>query len=296
MFNRAQNRFATEVIMQMIFVLGPCALVSAQQMVAAPSGKTAPGVDQALDMNTIVSRMTSAQMENHERVRAYTVIRQYTLQSGTNDNSDSSDSRVVAEVSFMPPGKKEYEIRETSGSGRSEKVIRRVLDHETQMTTTWNNTAVTGDNYNFTLLGREQSKDCTCFVLGITPKREAKDLLKGRVYVDMGSFQIQRMEGELAKSPSWWVKHVNVTLYFNNVSGMWLQTAAYADADVRLFGHHVLQSRDLDYRTASTMASNTASHRDATVVRTGARNNSNATRSRSAAIPVLGSGVVMSPR
>jgi hypothetical protein len=296
MFKQGPNRFATAVTMQMMLLLGLCALVSAQQVVAAPAGKTASGVDAALDLNTIVSRMTSAQLQNHERVRAYTVIRQYTLKSGNNDRSESSDSKVVAQVSYMPPGKKEYEIRESSGSGRGEKVVRRVLDHETQMTTSWNDTAVTDENYQFKLLGHEQSKDCTCFVLGITPKRDAKDLVKGKVYVDMASYQIQRMEGELAKSPSWWVKHVNVTLFFNEVSGMWLQTAANADADVRLFGHHVLESRDLDYRTASTMASNSPSHRDAAVARTGARNNSNTTRSRSSAIPVLGSGVVMGPR
>jgi hypothetical protein len=290
MLNRAPIRFATKVT---LFVLSVFAVCAAQQPVADTPGQPASGSSTGADIQAIVQRMTDAQVENHERVRAYTVVRQYTLKSGNNGNSDS---QVVAEVSYLPPGKKEYEIREASGSGRGEKVVRRVLDHETEMSSAWNQTAVTPSNYAFQFVGREQSKDCNCFVLAITPKRDSKDLVKGKVWVDPDSFLIRRMEGELVKSPSWWVKHVNVTLFFNEVRGMWLQTAANADAEVRLLGHHVLESRDLNYRTSDTVAKSVPRHEQEMAARTGARNNFSVTRRRTSPIPVLGTGVVMGPR
>jgi len=192
------------------------------------------------------------------------------------------------------PQKKEYEIRETIGSGRGEKVVRRVLDHEVDTKSDWHTTAITGDNYEFQSLGREQSKDCNCYVLGITPRREAKDLIKGKIYVDPASFQIRRIAGDLVKSPSWWVKRVNVTLSFSDVHGMWLQTAGYADADVRIVGRHILETHDIAYRTQDVVAAKVSPHRDNDVTRTGARSTREAGRGRT--IPVLGTGVVMGPR
>ncbi len=291
MSNRAPFQ---NVTIQLMLALCFCALVSAQQAksVTPPDGKPAAGVEQGLDLNSVVARMTAAQAANHGQIKEYTVVRQYTLKSGNNENSDS---QVVAEVRYAPPAKKEYEIRETVGSGRGEKVVRRVLDHEVDNKSDWHTTAITADNYNFEMLGREQSQDCNCYVLGITPKREAKELIKGKVYVDPASFQIRRIAGELVKSPSWWVKRVNVTLKFNDVRGMWLQTAAYADADVRIVGRHVLETHDLEYRTQDAVAK-VSSPRDSTVVRTGARNNAGTTRGRSSTIPVLGTGVVMGAR
>lgn len=291
MSNRAPFQ---NVTIQLMLLLCFCALVSAQQAksVTTPDGKPAAGAEQGLDLDSLIARMTAAQAANHGQVKEYTVVRQYTLKSGNNENSDS---QVVAEVSYAPPAKKEYEIRETVGSGRGEKVVRRVLDHEVDNKSDWHATAITADNYDFQMLGREQSQDCNCYVLGITPKRDAKDLIKGKVYVDPASFQIRRIAGELVKSPSWWVKRVNVTLKFNDVKGMWLQTAAYADADVRIVGRHVLETHDIEYRTQDAVAK-VSSPRESTVARTGARNNAGATRGRTSTIPVLGTGVVMGAR
>jgi len=281
------------VARQLLLVLSFCVLVSAQQSqkaITTPSGKTAARVEQSLDLNALIFRITAAQAANHGQVKDYTVVRRYTLRSGTNE---TSDSQVVAEVSYAPPAKKEYEIRETTGSGRGEKVVRRVLDHEVDTKSDWRTTAITDENYQFQMLAREQSKDCNCYVLGITPRRDAKDLIKGRIYVDPDSFQIRRIAGELVKSPSWWVKRVNVTLNFNDVQGMWLQTAAFADADVRIFGRHVLETHDIEYRTQDEVASKNSPHRN-DVTRTGARNSRESLRGKT--IPVLGTGVVMGPK
>jgi hypothetical protein len=91
-------------------------------------------------------------------------------------------------------------------------------------------------------------------VLGLEPRRDSKELLKGRAWVDAETYRVHRMAGEPAKSPSWWIKHLEVTLQFANVEGMWLQTASHADADVRMFGHHILTAKDVSYRTGELAA------------------------------------------
>ena len=61
----------------------------------------------------------------------YQVIREYRL-FGANDSS--ADSDVVVEVDFNPPASENYKIRKSLGSNRGQQVVRRVLDHEVEVT------------------------------------------------------------------------------------------------------------------------------------------------------------------
>jgi len=65
---------------------------------------------------------------------------------------------------------------------------------------------------------------------------------------------VRQVQGEPSKSPSFWIKKLNLTLIFSEVQGMWLQTAVHADAEVRMFGRNVLNERDLNYRVGTAMA------------------------------------------
>src|SRR5206468_3467301 len=57
-----------------------------------------------------------------------------------------------------------------------------------------------------------------------------------------------KIEGEPAKSPSWWVKSVKLSLTFGPVGDMWLQTGTQAVANVRLLGQHTMIARDVNYQ------------------------------------------------
>src|SRR5579862_4947275 len=79
----------------------------------------------APDVSTIVSRMQTAMTgRNHDQ--AYTVTREYSLAP----EDASKASKVVAEVNTIPAGKSDYSI--TEGSGQAEKVVRKILDRETE--------------------------------------------------------------------------------------------------------------------------------------------------------------------
>jgi len=187
---------------------------------------------------------------------SYQVIREYRL-IGANDSSANSD--VVAEVDFRPPASKNYRIQKSSGSSRGQQVVRRVLDHEVEATSTGNQarTVINRDNYDFNYIGEAVLEGRPCYLLELKPKRKEKDLISGEVWVDKHSFLVRQVYGEIAKTPSWWLKKVRVKLTFADLDGTWLQTGMEAVADVRILGPHTLTSRILDYRGAEVASTRT---------------------------------------
>jgi hypothetical protein len=211
-----------------------------------------PNRAKPMPSNEIVESLERAQ--DGARPDSYQVIREYRL-FGAIDSK--SNSEVIAEVNFRPPARGDYRIQQSSGSGRGLQVVRRVLDQEAE-TPSHNDkarTALNRNNYDFNYIGEAILDGQSCYVLELKPKRKEKELIAGQVWVDQHSFLVRHIKGELAKSPSWWLKKVQVKLTFADRGGTWMQTDMEAVADVRIVGPHTLTSRILDYRTADQVAS-----------------------------------------
>lgn len=212
---------------------------------AAQAGKKAP------DLNTIIKRLEQAQRENRGKLEAYETVRRYQFFSG--DDKDPA-STVIADVQFVPPAAKSYSIEQTTG-GRSTGVVRRILDREVESAGKSVEHDISRRNYDFQYLGAETKDGVFCYVLKLTPKREDKSLVDGKAWIDASNYLPWRVEGTVAKSPSWWVKQLDVELQFAPVDGMWLQTGGVGRADIRIFGLHTVVSRDLEHRVGAQMAS-----------------------------------------
>ena len=231
--------------------LGQHSSSSGSQSVTTPSPSPS--------LQSIIEGMERAQSDVRPQV-AYQLIREYRLFGA---KSSSSDSEVVAEVDFRPPSSKQYNIQTRSGSSRGEQIVRRILDHEVEATTKKDephSAAVNSANYDFKYMGETVLDNQPCYLLGLNPKRKDKDLISGQAWVDKRSFLVRRIEGEVAKTPSWWLKTVQVKLAFAYLEGTWLQTNMEAVADVRFVGPHTLTSRVLDYRGADVVASRMPAH------------------------------------
>jgi hypothetical protein len=209
------------------------------------------GQSQTLRLDQILGRMDQVRAKERDRSVAYTVTRQYQL---SGQGSSRADSEVVALVNFIPPGAKEYSIVKAEGSDRGTGIVRKVLDHESSMAGNPRPHELSAQNYNFTLLGRETIEGHDCYVLQLVPKRDSSDLVRGQAWVDSRSFEIRRITGQTAKSPSFWIKNLNITINYGEVEGVWLQTSTMATADVRVAGPHTLTSRELDVQTATFSA------------------------------------------
>jgi len=210
------------------------------------SGQTAPNPD----TRTIVDRMLRAQQENKARIRPFTVKRDYLLL----DKQEQQKAQVVANITVLPPDSKQYNIEKSSG-GMGEKVLRDVLSKETEPPKDAQRKELSPANYDFALLGEETIDGRRCFLLGMNPRREEKDLLRGKLWVDVENYNIRRVEGTPAKNHSWWIHDLHILMSFADVDGMWLRTSTHAVANVRFKGKYVMESRDIEYRFTQQTAS-----------------------------------------
>ncbi|MGH9566161.1 MAG: hypothetical protein ACRD4F_17825, partial [Candidatus Angelobacter sp.] len=96
-------------------------------------------------------------------------------------------------------------------------------------------------------IGTEMVDGRRCYVLGLNPKRNDKNLVRGQAWVDAETYNIRKIEGKTAKSPSWWIHDVQILMSFAEIDGMWLRTFTRAVANVRFKGRYEMVSRDLEY-------------------------------------------------
>jgi outer membrane lipoprotein-sorting protein len=161
---------------------------------------------------------------------------------------------VVADVSFVPPNSKKYAIQQTSGIGLGEMIVRRMLASEAEITKDHGSTDISPVNYDFRFLREEEASGQRCYVIELIPRRKDKHLLRGNIWVDAKTYLIRRSEGEPAKTLSWWLRDVRIALRYEDVDGMWLQTAMEATASVRILGQYMMVSRDVKYQINEIVA------------------------------------------
>lgn len=206
-------------------------------------------------LSSIVQRLEQAQVMMKPRT-GYEVIREYRL-FGSDKSRPSSE--VTAKLDYLPPNQKTYTIQKHSGSSRGEQIVKRILDHESELAAQNSSAAaaLTTHNYYFSYLGERTDFGKRYFLLGLYPKRKDKNLVAGTAWVDENTFLVRHLEGELSQSPSWWIKKVHVAIDFADVAGAWQQTRMEAVADVRCLGTQTMRSEttaDVDTMQAQANA------------------------------------------
>jgi hypothetical protein len=239
-FRKAGHIFLPVAVRQRIaWLLFPC-LIAAISGTSAQTGDTVPNVE------TIITRMVQARNDNRAGFRSYMVTRDYKL---FGKDRNSSKSQVTAKVTFVPPGSKKYVIQQTQGSGLGEKIVRRMLDGEAEITKEYGSTDISMANYDFRFVSAEPMNGQLCYKLELLPRRKDQYLLRGNIWVDADTYLLRRSEGEPAnKSPSWWLRNVRIELVYGDVGGMWLQTASESTVNVRIFGQYTMVTRDVEYK------------------------------------------------
>jgi outer membrane lipoprotein-sorting protein len=220
-----------------LLALVPCAV--AQTESAVPT------------VETITARMAQARTENRAHFRPYRVTREYKL---FGKERVTTKSEVIADITFVTPDLKKYVIQHTDGNVMGEKIVHRVLDGEVGVAKDSSSTDISRDNYDVHFIREEEVSARRCYVLELLPRRNDKNLLRGEVWVDANTYLLQRVEGQPAKSSSWWVRDMRIVLLYSDVDGMWLQTALEATANVRILGPSAIVSSDMKYEFSDLVA------------------------------------------
>jgi hypothetical protein len=189
------------------------------------------------DLNLILQSLERVEQQNPARSRPYEVTREYKAFRAV-DKQPTSE--ITAQISFTPPNRKTFKIIQASGNARGEKIVRDLLEQETEPAREGRNRDICRTNYDFVFLRRENFGLVPEYVLHIVPKRKEKGLVLGQIWVDAKTFRIRRVEGVPAKSPSLWIKDSYITLQFAEVNGMWISVSLDAIATVRLLGRYTL--------------------------------------------------------
>jgi hypothetical protein len=133
-----------------------------------------------------------------------------------------------------------YEITTERGSEylRS-KVLRTMLKREQDLIGAGqaDRVALTEENYQFS--GEELADDGSRHVL-IKPRRKEVTLVDGRMVLSPEG-SLLRVEGRLAKNPSFWTSSVNVTRHFATIEGVRVPVATETIAKVKLAGQSRLE-------------------------------------------------------
>jgi len=189
------------------------------------------------DLDMILQRLEDIQHQDPAQSQPYEVTREYKMFRGY-DKQPTSE--VTAEINFVPPSMKTYKIIQAKGNSLGERMVRELLDGETESARKEHGTEVSRANYDFVFLRQQNFGVVPEYVFAIFPKRKDKFLLRGQIWVDASSFRIRQIEGVPAKSPSFWLKNLHITLQFAELGGMWVPVTFDGIATIRLFGQYTL--------------------------------------------------------
>ena len=119
------------------------------------------------------------------------------------------------------------------------KVLKAVLKREQEIIAKGDagRAALTEDNYVFS--AAEEGADGLQYVL-MKPRRKEVTLVDGRMVLSADGSDLLRIEGRLAKNPSFWTSLVNVTRHFAKVDGVLVPVATESVAKIKFAGQSQL--------------------------------------------------------
>jgi len=208
-------------------------LASGQQSDGARAAKPAPlGVEQ------VVQNLAQMNLRRLHALSTYQSTRTYRVEYRGFAGPRSAE--MVVNVKYHSPGTKEFVIQSATGSKLMiDQVLKKLLAAETeaQDAEMQRHSALTDENYRFTLVGSESKPSGMTYVLEVEPRRKDKFLYRGRIWVDAIDFAVVRVEAEPAKNPSFWTKRAEIVQVYKKVSNFWLPESNRSATAIRLGGH-----------------------------------------------------------
>jgi hypothetical protein len=158
-----------------------------------------------------------------------------------------------------------YEIVGQGGSGYvRDRVFLPALDAEQKMWGEGARGALTHENYTFEDRGAEPSGLAW---IGVTPRRKDMLLVNGSIFLRPDDGDLVRVEGALARTPSFWTRRVEIVRRYDRIAGVRVPVAFESVASIRMAGkatftmsyeYHSVNGLDVS-PTGTTAVANSAS-------------------------------------
>ncbi len=190
-----------------------------------------------LSAEQVVNKLAQMNLRRAQALHAYQGTRTYRVEYHGVLGTRSAE--MVVNAKHQPSGKTEFVIQSTTGSKLIiDKVFKKLLEVEREESSPRiaRSSALTYDNYRFTLIGNKVGFPRATYVLAVEPRRVDKFLFRGRIWVDAADFAVVRLEVEPSKNPSFWIRKADVTLVYTKVSDFWLPEYNHSVSNIRLGG------------------------------------------------------------
>jgi hypothetical protein len=156
---------------------------------------------------------------------------------------------------FVAPKTLEFKpVRFTGDSFVKTNIIIRLLQSEVDHVTKEQaaDTAIDQINYKFKLKYTQTSYDGreVTYVYDVKPRKKRPGLIKGRIWVDAHSGALRRVEGTLAKSPSFFIKRLEFVQEYQEVDGFSLPSHLHSVSNVRILGRTIVDIFHRDYQSS----------------------------------------------
>jgi hypothetical protein len=170
-----------------------------------------------------------------DTLRPYRATRRMEAKNGRRMGWLEAVTEYSPEVGFR------YNVTAEGGSEyiRS-KVLRAVLDGEREAIARGEaaRAALDPANYRFQPAGLDPAGLATII---LTPLRKERVLVAGRMFLQPDDGRLVRLQGQLAKSPSVWVKNVEIVRSYERIAGTVMPVTLESTAHVRLLGPATLR-------------------------------------------------------
>jgi len=217
---------------------------SPQVAINSNSSALKPG----MDADEIASLMERSNEQRAVALRAYEGKRSYTITYRGFPSDRVAAMEVIAH--YEAPSNKSFDVISGSGSKSIQsKVFSKLLEGEREAANPENQrlSALTSDNYKFTLRGSRPTANGGCYRLGVEPRRENKFLYRGEICVNAADFAVETIDAEPAKNPSFWIKKTRIEHRYQKIGQFWLPASNQTTTSVRLGGTAILNILYSDY-------------------------------------------------
>ncbi len=146
-----------------------------------------------------------------------------------------------AVTTYSPATGLAYEITAEGGSGYiRNKVLRAVLEGEQEIIAHGEAARSALEPSNYTFLANGVDADGLANVL-ISPRRQERVLISGTMFLRAAEGDLVRLQGRLAKNPSFWIKNVDVVRRYERIDGVIVPVSLESKAQLRFLGEATLR-------------------------------------------------------
>ncbi len=211
-----------------------------------------------LTVEQVVARLQRRNAERSAALEEYESTRVYGMEYRGFPSDKTAE--MVVHMNYEAPASKHFSVVSQTGfKFILDHVFRRLLEAEKEVAANAESrrrTALTAENYEFSMAGYEGSADGGEYVLNLAPKARNKFLYRGKIWVDAKDFAVVRIKAEPGLNPSFFIKKTSIEHTYEKVGEFWLPAVNRTESVLRLGGVAHLSIEYKDYKILKAEALN----------------------------------------